>query len=99
VTGGGLVGNLPRVLPRGVVARVKLDHEIPSVFRMIARGGPVEESEMRRTFNLGIGLVAVVSKAALDRAVRALTAAGERAWLLGEIAPGSASEDPFVEIG
>jgi phosphoribosylformylglycinamidine cyclo-ligase len=98
VTGGGLVGNLPRVLPEGVRARVKLDHEQPAVFRMIAKGGPVEVPEMRRTFNLGIGLVATVDAAAADHAVVTLRNAGERAWILGEVTAGAAGEAPYVQV-
>ncbi|HVU05673.1 MAG TPA: phosphoribosylformylglycinamidine cyclo-ligase [Polyangiaceae bacterium] len=98
VTGGGLVGNLPRVLPKGVSAKVRLDHERPAVFQVIAKGGPVEEAEMRRTFNLGVGLVAVVAKGAEDRAMTALRAAGERAWVGGEIVATEASAAPDVDV-
>jgi phosphoribosylformylglycinamidine cyclo-ligase len=98
VTGGGLVGNLPRVLPTGVVARVQLDHIAPPVFRLIARGGPVDDAEMLRTFNLGIGLVAVVAREAAEHAAQALTTAGEKAWALGEVVPGTAGEPPRVEV-
>lgn len=85
ITGGGLVGNLPRVLPDGVVAEVRFDHERPAIFEVIAAGGPVEEAEMRRTFNLGIGLVAVVDAARADDALRVAEAAGEKAWRLGDV--------------
>ena len=98
VTGGGIVGNLPRVLPDGTVARVRLDHDVPAVFRVIASGGPVEEPEMLRTFNMGIGLIAVVGAGAADGAVSAFRAAGEKAWLLGEVASGSAGEPSYVDI-
>src|ERR1041385_7074405 len=72
VTGGGIVGNLPRVLPNGTVAKVRLDHDVPPIFRLIERGGPVDEAEMRRTFNLGVGLVAVVGASSADAAARSL---------------------------
>jgi len=98
VTGGGLVGNLPRVLPAGVAARVRLDHERPAVFQLIAKGGPVEEMEMRRTFNLGIGLVAIVEKTSVDAAIAALGAASERAWVLGDIVPTEPGEEPRVDV-
>ncbi|MBX3125602.1 MAG: phosphoribosylformylglycinamidine cyclo-ligase [Polyangiaceae bacterium] len=87
VTGGGLVGNLPRVLAAGCRARVRLDHERPALFELIARLGPVDEQELRRTFNLGIGLVAVVAPGRLADAIAALEAAGERAWSLGSLEP------------
>jgi len=98
VTGGGIVGNLPRVLPRGIVARMTLDHEIPPIFRLIERGGPVEVHEMRRTFNLGIGLIALVAEPAAERALEALHAAGERAWISGELVSDASAAEPFVEI-
>jgi phosphoribosylformylglycinamidine cyclo-ligase len=86
ITGGGLPGNLPRVLPDGLGARVELaSYERPAIFRVIERGGPVEEGELRRTFNLGVGLVAIVAKSAADKAIATLAAAGEKAWRFGEI--------------
>lgn len=88
ITGGGLPGNLPRVLPDGLGARVDLgSYERPAIFRVLERGGPVEEAELRRTFNLGVGLVVVVAKGAADRALEALRSAGETAWAFGEIVP------------
>jgi phosphoribosylformylglycinamidine cyclo-ligase len=86
ITGGGLGGNLPRVLPDGLGARLDLGaYERPAIFRVIAEGGPVEEEEMRRTFNLGVGLVVVVEKGAAARALEALRGAGESAWRFGEV--------------
>ncbi|MGK3969999.1 phosphoribosylformylglycinamidine cyclo-ligase [Sorangium sp. So ce118] len=96
ITGGGLPGNLPRVLPDGLGARLDLgSYQRPAVFQVLQRGGPVEEAEMRRTFNLGVGLVAVVEKGAADRAIEALAASGERAWVLGEVV--SVGDVPFEE--
>jgi phosphoribosylformylglycinamidine cyclo-ligase len=86
ITGGGLGGNLPRVIPEGLGARIDLgSYERPAIFRVIAEGGPVDEDEMRRTFNLGVGLCAVVAPEGAATALSALGAAGERAWVLGEI--------------
>lgn len=85
VTGGGMPENLPRVLPEAVTAIIDGARPWPKIFSWIADGGPVELSEMRRTFNLGIGLVAVVKKDAADAAVAALKEAGEDAWLLGRL--------------
>ncbi|WP_437634333.1 phosphoribosylformylglycinamidine cyclo-ligase [Sorangium sp. So ce854] len=96
ITGGGLPGNLPRVLPDGLGAQLDLgSYQRPAVFQVLQRGGPVEEAEMRRTFNLGVGLVAVVEKGAADRAIEALAGSGERAWVLGEVA--SVGDVPFEE--
>jgi phosphoribosylformylglycinamidine cyclo-ligase len=86
ITGGGLPGNLPRVLPDGVDAIINGGRPWAPVFKLIAEGGPVELAEMRRTFNLGIGLVVVVKAGAAAAALDALTAAGEDAWLLGHLA-------------
>lgn len=85
VTGGGLPENLPRVLPDGVAAIIDGARPWAPIFRLIAEGGPVELAEMRRTFNLGIGLVAVVSNAAAQRSIEVLQAAGEDAWHLGHL--------------
>ncbi|WP_441290149.1 phosphoribosylformylglycinamidine cyclo-ligase [Sorangium sp. KYC3313] len=96
ITGGGLPGNLPRVLPDGLGARLDLgSYQRPAVFQVLQRGGPVEEAEMRRTFNLGVGLVAVVEKGAADRAIEALAKSGEQAWVLGEVV--SVGDVPFEE--
>jgi len=86
ITGGGLVENLPRVLPAGTAAR--LDPAAwprPALFDWLARSGGVPEAEMQRTFNLGIGLVLVVAHTDADATLAALAEAGERAWVIGVI--------------
>ncbi|MBK7579988.1 MAG: phosphoribosylformylglycinamidine cyclo-ligase [Myxococcales bacterium] len=98
VTGGGIEGNLPRVLPDGTGARIKLDHVRPALFDVIARGGPVSETEMRKTFNLGVGLIAVVERECLDASLAALTAAGDTAWCMGKIVATQAGAEASVEI-
>jgi phosphoribosylformylglycinamidine cyclo-ligase len=98
VTGGGIEGNLPRVLPAGTRAKIRLGHPRPALFEVIARGGPVAEAEMRRTFNLGVGLVAVVARDERDRALAALGDAGEKAWQMGEIVPSEPGAEASVEI-
>jgi phosphoribosylformylglycinamidine cyclo-ligase len=86
ITGGGLPGNLPRVLPDDLGAVISTSSwKRPAIFDLIARGGPVDESEMRRTFNVGVGLVCVVDPAFADEATRRLTAAGEAPIALGSI--------------
>jgi phosphoribosylformylglycinamidine cyclo-ligase len=85
VTGGGIVGNLPRVLPDSAVAEVSLNHTQHPIFDVIAGGGPVEPDEMQRTFNLGIGLIAVVNADASGRAIDTLEASGETAWDCGMV--------------
>ncbi len=90
VTGGGIDGNLPRVLGEGLGARVDLaTNTRPAIFDLIAARGPVEEAEMRRTFNLGIGLIVAVPADRIEAAISACSDAGDRAWLLGEVTEGS----------
>jgi phosphoribosylformylglycinamidine cyclo-ligase len=85
VTGGGLPGNLPRVLPEGLGVRIaRLPARAP-VFVLLQRGGVVAESEMRRTFNLGVGFVFVVSPDEVVRAEETLRAAGESPFPLGHV--------------
>ena len=89
VTGGGLVDNVPRILPEGVDARIdRGSWTVPPVFRVLQREGGVEEGEMFRAFNMGVGMVAVVAAEDADAVMRDLAAAGERAWVAGEIVPG-----------
>lgn len=99
ITGGGLPDNLPRVLGPGLAARVELSsYQRPPLFDVIQRGGPVDEDEMRRTFNLGVGLVAVVEEAAADRALAALAAADEPAWILGQLEATEPDAPPTVRF-
>ena len=88
ITGGGLVENPPRVLTDGLVMRLD-ESKWPEldVFAKIARAG-VARAEMRRTFNCGLGLVAVVAPADADAVRAAIEATGERAFVVGEIAAG-----------
>lgn len=86
VTGGGLVGNLPRILPEGLGARVREDAlPVPPIFELIRREGEVETHEMRRTFNMGIGLTVIVPKSDAAAVQSALEAQGETCAVLGEI--------------
>ena len=89
VTGGGITGNLPRVLPEGCQALIDpRAWPVPPIFRVIQEGGRVEDAELRRTFNLGIGYLLVVRTADAARAAQALTAAGERVFEVGEVRDG-----------
>jgi len=85
ITGGGLVDNLPRVLPEGLVADVDYGAwPEPAIFDLIRSAG-VDESEMRRTFNLGIGYVLVVRPEALDALKATLVEAGESPYVIGRV--------------
>ncbi len=89
ITGGGLVDNVPRILPKEVDARFDLSSwTVPPVFRVLQREGGVEEREMFRAFNMGVGMVAVVTADRAETLIGELNSAGERAWLAGEIVPG-----------
>lgn len=90
ITGGGLYDNIPRVLPTGLKAVIeKQSWTPPEIFRDIQRLGGVPDAEMYRTFNMGIGMVAIVEKDAAADVVRHLTNEGERAAVIGELQPGS----------
>jgi phosphoribosylformylglycinamidine cyclo-ligase len=85
ITGGGLPGNLPRVLPDGLGVRLGTPWIRPAVFDLLAE--QVEEHELRRVFNLGVGFVFVVAKDHANRTLEALAAMGESPIDLGEVVP------------
>ncbi len=88
ITGGGLVENVPRVLPEGLQAVMRRDAwPMPPLFSWLQREGAIADSEMHRVFNCGIGLVVVVDPADADRAMSVLTAAGEKVWKIGSVVP------------
>jgi phosphoribosylformylglycinamidine cyclo-ligase len=90
VTGGGLAGNLERVIPPGLVAETDRGTWTPApVFGMIAQRGRIERVEMEKTFNMGVGMVAVVAPEDTDRALAVLTARHLNCWTLGTIKKGS----------
>jgi phosphoribosylformylglycinamidine cyclo-ligase len=89
ITGGGLSGNLVRVLPEG--ARAVVDRStwtVPAVFRDIQARGGIADDELDRTFNCGVGMVLVVAEGAVEAVLSALSGAGEHAWVLGRVAAG-----------
>ncbi|PYN55301.1 MAG: phosphoribosylformylglycinamidine cyclo-ligase [Candidatus Rokuibacteriota bacterium] len=89
VTGGGLTGNLPRVLPSGCRARIsRSTWSPPAVFRTLREAGRVDEGEMFKTFNMGIGYVVIVAATAGETAERTLRESGETVIPLGEITAG-----------
>lgn len=91
ITGGGLPGNLVRVLASNTDAVVERGSwEVPRVFREIARRGPVAATEMEKVFNLGVGMAVVVSKDSVDVALETARAGGHDAVVIGNIVEGSA---------
>ncbi|GAB2764781.1 phosphoribosylformylglycinamidine cyclo-ligase [Amycolatopsis magusensis] len=92
ITGGGLEANLARVMPRGLTASLERGTWTPApVFALIAHRGRVERAEMEKTFNMGVGMVAVVAPEEVDRTLAVLTARHVPAWVLGDVRP---AEDP-----
>jgi phosphoribosylformylglycinamidine cyclo-ligase len=86
VTGGGIAGNLARVLPGGVEAVIDAGSwPWPPLFRVLMRAGQVGREEMRNVFNLGIGMIAVVERDDVETAIRAAERAHVPAWIIGEI--------------
>lgn len=84
ITGGGIPGNLPRVMPAGTAVHLKRESwPVPQIFQRIQEWGPVDPEEMARTFNMGIGLAAVVDDP--QPALRAIEAAGFRGSVIGEV--------------
>ena len=88
ITGGGLPGNLPRVLPDGVAAALTVDWPVPPVFGWLARTGGVAPDEMARVFNCGIGMVLVVAADAAEASMAILREQGEAPLRIGDIVPG-----------
>ncbi|WP_163936100.1 phosphoribosylformylglycinamidine cyclo-ligase [Paraferrimonas sp. SM1919] len=98
ITGGGFWENIPRVLPQSAKAICQKDSwQWPTVFNWLQENGNIATEEMYRTFNCGVGLILVVDQDNADKAVEILTANGENAWVIGEIAPRQ-GEEAQVEI-
>lgn len=99
VTGGGIPGNLPRVLPAGAVARVDIGSwRWPEIFGWLRARGPIADEEMWRTFNCGVGMIVVVAAEDAEPVVRRLAHDGTSAWLLGEVELTGAPDAPVVEF-
>ena len=86
ITGGGIEGNTMRIMPKGLKLRIDWKAwERPPIFRMIQSAGNVPEDDMRRTFNLGVGLVLIVSPRSVDNTLKALRKKREQPFVMGEI--------------
>ncbi len=86
ITGGGIVDNLPRILPDACEAVIRSGSwEIPPIFKLLQDAGSVSDQEMRRTFNNGIGMIAAVPESAADEVVERLNAMEEKGFIIGEI--------------
>ncbi|PLX90755.1 MAG: phosphoribosylformylglycinamidine cyclo-ligase [Desulfuromonas sp.] len=97
ITGGGLLENLPRTLPKHCKAILAKDSwEKPAIFELLREGGLIEENEMYRTFNYGIGMVIVVPAAEAEDILSRLSGLEENAFLIGEIAQRDSDENQVI---
>ena len=86
ITGGGLLENIPRVLPANTGARIDLDSwQRPAVFNWLQEQGNVDETEMHRVLNCGVGMVICVAREDAPQALKVLDDAGEKPWIIGSI--------------
>ncbi|MEI3218970.1 MAG: phosphoribosylformylglycinamidine cyclo-ligase [Lachnoclostridium sp.] len=89
ITGGGFYENIPRMLPDGVRAVVeKGSYEVPAIFKLMAKKGDIAEEMMYNTFNMGLGMVLALDPADVDKAIAAIRAAGEEAYVVGRVEAG-----------
>ncbi|HHV18902.1 MAG TPA: phosphoribosylformylglycinamidine cyclo-ligase [Thermoanaerobacterales bacterium] len=89
ITGGGLIENLPRILPEGLEFKInKGSWDVPQVFNMIQKIGRVEDGEMYRTFNMGIGYVIIAPEEEADGILKATEQQGVKSWVIGRISEG-----------
>ena len=94
ITGGGLLENIPRVLPENTQAILdEQSCQLPLVFEWLQKNGNIEMNEMYRTFNCGIGMAVIVAEEDAGKTIKAFNDAGEKAWRLGEIAQSSGKAD------
>ena len=90
ITGGGFYENIPRMLPEGVTAVIQKDsYPVLPIFKLLQAKGNLEEKMMYNTYNMGLGMVLAVDPADADKTLQALEAAGEKAYLIGEVISGS----------
>ena len=90
ITGGGLLENLDRALPKNLDAIIDTSSwEVPTVFRVLQQAGAVEPAEMHRTFNMGVGMVVICAPSDVKSVLSAASAAGIAGWKLGSLKPGS----------
>lgn len=92
ITGGGLLENLPRSLPKGVVAEITDHPSLPSVFKWMQQASGLDDDEMLRTFNCGIGMVLIVKKDKVNEAKKLLQETGEEVFNLGHLVSGSGDQ-------
>jgi phosphoribosylformylglycinamidine cyclo-ligase len=100
ITGGGFPDNIPRVLPNNAGARIDLDRiAVPPVFQWLSATGHIAEKEMLRTFNCGIGMIAVVEPRKADAVMKVLKREGETVTPIGEITPAARGKPRVAYTG
>ena len=94
ITGGGFYENIPRMLPEGTRAKIeKSSYEVPAIFKLMQKKGGVEEQMMYNTYNMGLGMVLAVDPADADKTIKAIEAAGEKAYVVGSVIAGEKGVD------
>jgi phosphoribosylformylglycinamidine cyclo-ligase len=89
ITGGGITGNTPRMLPKGTQARIRMGSwDVHPIFKLIQKKAQVDNAEMYRDFNMGLGMVLAVPKKQAEAVMKKAVKLGEKAYLIGEIAKG-----------
>lgn len=97
ITGGGFWENIPRVLPDNMQAIInESSWQWPPIFHWLQQAGKVSHHEMYRTFNCGVGLIVVLPKDCVDKAIALLTDHGEKAWVIGEIKHSSSNDKVLI---
>jgi len=96
ITGGGLPDNLLRIIPKSCGVRLRRGSwDIPAIFPFLQAAGKIEEREMLRTFNNGLGMVAVVPERSSQEILERLRAMDEKAWLVGEVIEATSAAERF----
>jgi phosphoribosylformylglycinamidine cyclo-ligase len=86
ITGGGIIGNTKRIIPAGLSLNISWDNwEIPLIFRIIQEAGKISNDEMRKVFNLGIGLIAVINKNNKNEIIKLSAQVNETPVFIGEV--------------
>lgn len=85
ITGGGLIENIPRIIPKGLQATIKREWDIPPIFSLIQEKGTIDDKEMLRTFNMGIGMTLIVTQEHVEKVRKSIARSGEKSFLIGEI--------------
>ncbi len=99
ITGGGITGNLPRILPKGCKAVIrKGTWDVPPIFPFLQEKGNISEDEMYRTFNNGIGMILVIPPGEAQNVIARLQALGEKGFSIGEIVKADKPEEAIALV-